>query len=105
MSIGWKPIIENLNLNRGDFFYSRTSPTPLPAGTTAEIVWANAITWPATVDGNTVSWGVESELCGADIIPHTTRFDMFIHYPLDGGAATADFHWKTGHAMRSPISP
>jgi hypothetical protein len=95
-----------IELNLGDFVFSRTSPKPLPPGTTAEIVWAietegEPLTWPAQVVGNTVSWRVQSEQCTAAIVPHGTAYDMFIHYPTDG-ESLEDFHWKTGRADRVP---
>lgn len=106
MPIGWRPTYEVLNLNKGDFVLARTSPNPLPPGTSAEIVWAveaegGPLTWPAQVDGNTVSWRVEREDCGPDVIPHGTSYDMHIHMPIDE-SITNDFHWKTGHADRVP---
>ncbi|MEU1526341.1 hypothetical protein ABZ413_29510 [Nocardia rhamnosiphila] len=104
MSIGWTPSYEPLNLNRGDFIYSRTSPRLLPAGTTAEIKWANGVTWPAIVVDSTVSWRVESENCTAAIIPHGTSYDMFIRYPNPDTETEDDFHWKYGRADRSPLN-
>lgn len=104
MTIGWLPKQELISLNLGDFIYKRTSPKPLPVGTTAEIQWANDITWSATVDGNTVSWRVESTACTAAIIPHGTGFDMFIRYPNGDTGTDDDFHWKTGTAHRTPTT-
>ncbi|WP_280393364.1 DUF7264 domain-containing protein [Nocardia wallacei] len=96
------PRHELLSLNKGDFIYSRTSPTALPVGTTAEIIWENGVNWPATVTGNTISWRIESEDCTAAIIPHGTAFDMLIHYPNGATSTDDDFHWKTGTAHRTP---
>lgn len=100
----WKPIYETLNLNKGDFLYQRSHTGTLPEGTAAEIVWANGVTWPASVAGNTVSWRVESEDCGPEVIPHGTRYDMLIRYPNPDTGTADDFHWKTGRAHRVPIS-
>jgi hypothetical protein len=102
MAMGWTPIRENIALSLGDFIYERTSPNAVPAGTTAEIVWANSVTWAATVDGNTVSWRVEAQDCDAETIPHGTTFDMFIRYPNPDTETEDDFHWKTGRALRTP---
>lgn len=104
MSIGWTPIYEPLNLNRGDFIYSRTSPRTLPAGTTAQIIWANSVTWNATVEENTVAWRVEAEDCASDVIPHGIAYDMFIRYPNPDTETFDDFHWKYGRAERSPLN-
>lgn len=101
MSIGWRPIYEVINLNKGDFVYSRTSPKALPPGTTAEIVWANGVTWLAEVDGNTVSWAVTGAAAGAAAVPHGTAYDKFIVYPT-GESTSQRFHWKTGRADRVP---
>lgn len=103
MPIGWTPTYEDLRLNKGDFIYSRSRGSLLPAGTTAEIIWANAVTWPATVEGDTVAWRVEAEDCGPDVIPHDTAYDMFIRYPNPDTETTDDFHWKHGRAWRAPL--
>jgi len=99
---GWKPIFEILDLNKGDFIYERTARAGVPADSTAQIIWANDVTWDATVEGNTVSWRVEAEDCGPDVIPHGTAYDMFIRYPNPDTESENDFHWKTGRAHRTP---
>lgn len=102
MPINWNPTYETIRLNKGDFIYSRSRGSLLPAGTTAEIIWANGVTWTATVEGDTVTWRIESTACGPDVIPHNTAFDMFIRYPNPDTGTHDDFHWKTGRALRTP---
>lgn len=102
--INWDPIQENIRLSNGDLIFSLTNPGgPLPVGTTAEIVWGtlpNPTTHAGTVDGDTVSWRVESEDLAA--IAHGTPFVIWIHYPNGDTGTTDDYEWYVGHAQRNP---
>ncbi|WP_280441183.1 DUF7264 domain-containing protein [Nocardia brasiliensis] len=99
MGIGWRTIRDDIDLTRGDFIASRTNPGgALPPGTTAEIVWATGQTWPATVEGATVSWRVESTAVAA--IAAGTAFVMWIHYPNQIASTTDDYEWIKGVARR-----
>jgi hypothetical protein len=100
MGMGWKPIFEVINLSNGDWIYSRTSPTTLPSGTTAQIVWANGVTWDAVVDGNTVTWRVEA--ASVALVPSGTAYSMFVRYPNTTTGTTDDYEWKNGRSFRRP---
>lgn len=102
--LGWSPTYEDLELNGGDFIFSRTRKAgPFLPGTTAEIEWKNGVTWEATVDGDTVSWRVEAEDCTPEIIPDGTPFVMWIRYPNNVTETTDDYPWKRGRAYRSDM--
>ena len=70
--LGWEPIYEDICLTGGDWVFERTSAAGIPPGTTAEIVWANDVTWSANVDDSTIRWLVESTACTSEIIPDGT---------------------------------
>lgn len=100
--INWSPKREDISLHGGDFIVERTKKTgPLPPGTTAEIEWSNAVTWPAVVDGSTVAWRIESEECTPEIIPDGTAFIIWIHYPNTNTDTTDDYPWIHGRARRT----
>jgi hypothetical protein len=37
------------------------TPQPWPTGTTLTLVFGDAVSWPATIDTNIVSWNVQSD--------------------------------------------
>ncbi|WP_378735549.1 hypothetical protein [Nocardia brasiliensis] len=97
--MGWRAIRDDIELTRGDFIMSRTNTGgALPPGTSAEIVWANGQTWPATVDGATVAWRVESTVVA--LVPAGTAFVLWIHYPNQITSTTDDYEWIKGVARR-----
>lgn len=98
--IGWTPIYEDIALTRGDFIFSRTrSEGPIPPETVIEIAWANGVTWPGDVDGDTVSWRVESPQVAA--VPDGTEFVIWVRYPNSATDTTDDYEWIAGRARRS----
>lgn len=101
--LGWSTLYEDIELTGGDWVFERTNAAgPFPADTTAEVKWKNGVTWPATVDGATVRWLVESEDCTPEDVPHETPFAIWVHYlnPLDP-AKTIDYPWIRGSAYRT----
>lgn len=104
MSMGWTPIQEDIVLTGGDWIYERTNKNGFPPDTTAEVMWANDVTWPATLDGNTIGWRLEKANCTAEIIPNGTPFEMHIHYPNPEAAdGFDDYVWKQGYATRTEL--
>ncbi|WP_280442217.1 DUF7264 domain-containing protein [Nocardia brasiliensis] len=102
MPIGWRAIRDDIELTNGDFIVTLTHPGGvLPPGTTAEIVWQTTptpTTWPATVEGATVSWRVQQPQVAA--IAAGTRFTRWIHYPNPATGTTDDYEWAIGVARR-----
>ncbi|MDV6277606.1 hypothetical protein R3Q06_29370, partial [Rhodococcus erythropolis] len=100
LMIGWTPVYEDIALNRGDFIFSRTrSEGPIQPGTVIEIAWANGVNWPGDIDGDTVSWRVESTQVAA--VPDGTAFAIWVRYPNSTTETTDDYEWIAGRARRS----
>lgn len=93
--LGWEPRRLQINLTAGDWFLELTnSDGALPSGTVIEIEWATGQTWPALIEGDTVSWRVESETVA--LIPGGTAFTIWVRYPNTATSTTDDFVWIVG---------
>ncbi|MBF6363226.1 hypothetical protein IU447_24220 [Nocardia farcinica] len=93
--LGWTPLRYQINLTAGDWIFSRTNPDGVfPPGTAIEIKWGNGETWPGTVDGDTVSWRVESETVA--LVPQGTPFTIWVRYPNAVTSSTDDYPWVIG---------
>ncbi len=101
MGLGWKPIYDDINLPLGqDWIFERTRASgPFLPETSAEVRWVTGQVWAGTVEGDTISWRVESTQ--ADAIPSNTRFAIWIHYPNGATGTTDDYAWIEGRARRS----
>lgn len=93
--LGWEPYRFQINLTAGDWIFSRTNPDGnFPPGTVAEIKWATGQTWAGTVDGDTVSWRIESDTVA--LIAGGTAFTIWIRYPNAVTSTTDDYPWIVG---------
>lgn len=102
--LGWNTLYDDIELNGGDWIFERTNPKgPFPPETTAEVKWANGVTWNATIDGADMKWRIESEDCTAAIIPDGTGFVIWVHYPNSTTSTTDDYPWMRGRAYRTDL--
>lgn len=103
----WVPDLVDIELTHGDWIWERTSPDPLPAGTTAWIVWETdpTVTWNAVVDGDTVTFRQDKATTTAAIIPGGTVYEMWLSYPNDESPTDPDeYVWRRGRARRTPAT-
>ena len=57
--LGWSTLYDDIELNGGDWIFERTnSKGVFPSDTTAEVKWANGVTWDATIDGADMKWRI-----------------------------------------------
>lgn len=101
MSLGWKADFDTIELNSGDWIYKVRNPAgPFPAGTIAEVLWANGTTWPATVTNDMLSWHVEAPEVAS--IPNDAEFRIMVRYPNlnDVTGSMYDYEWRIGRSRR-----
>lgn len=102
MMLGWMPRYDEIALTGGDWIFERTNPAgAFPPETTAEVAWANGITWPAIIDGADIKWRIESDACTPEVIPDGTEFVIWVHYPNATTSTTDDYPWMRGRAYRT----
>ncbi|WP_280193543.1 DUF7264 domain-containing protein [Nocardia farcinica] len=96
--LGWSPHRNHINLYTGaDWILERTNPDGIfPPGTSIEIKWENGQTWPGSIDGDTVSWRVESATVA--LVPDQTEFTIWVRYPNAETSTTDDYPWIIGAA-------
>ncbi|WP_154606675.1 LtfC-like domain-containing protein [Rhodococcus sp. AQ5-07] len=101
MPMGWIPQFDTIELNEGDWLFERTRDEgPFPAGTIAEIKWANGTTWAGEITADRIAWRIESAIVAT--IHDRTTFTAWVRYPNGNTGTTDDYPWIVGYAQRSP---
>lgn len=91
-----------LYLSEGqDFLHEEEHETgQWPSGTSARISFTGGPVWSGVIEGRFIRWRVEATGTTAALVPHGTKYRVFLTIPRDGGL-TDDWVWFSGQVQRT----